>query len=305
MAKKPDLTYFRFNAMRWFMSESVRAMTTLEKGQYIELMVHSWLKGRNATLPVSTKELAKLAGVKKLSKTVLAMFPIVNDPLYGRRRRNETIQEEWVEIEKRVDEGRANSRKRWEKGDGEPSGTHKAPNARREVEVEHTKTDYVTPPEGGLVSSETEGENNMASIAKRFTEDCLSIWQEVYGPSAALQRPESSKHTDKKDWLFLVERYDGELLRKAFRLYAEEANGSDKWALCKFINKAAEYMQRVQPLKAAEAPKEDAVLLAVREAAGKRDNEEQTALHGTILEGRRKPRQSEEGANPDDFFTEE
>lgn len=160
-----------------------------------------------------------------------------------------------------------------------------------------------------LEKSETiSEENTMAeNSAKRFTEDCLTIWQEVHGRSGGLIRPESQRsRTDKKDWLFLVQRYDGDLLRKAFRLFSEEySNGSDQWALCKFINKAVQYMQIVEPLKAPTVSGAAPEVLAAREAAGKRDNEEQQALNRSALEGKKPHRSSDEGANPDDFFTEE
>jgi len=102
------------------------------------------------------------------------------------------------------------------------------------------------PPLSSSLSQEEK--QTMASTAKRFAERLVKVWQEVWGPSAVLRFPELSKN----EWEFLVKNHDQNLLEDAFRLFAKDANGRDQWSLGKFISKAAEYMQRVQPIAAME-----------------------------------------------------
>jgi len=94
---------------------------------------------------------------------------------------------------------------------------------------------------------------------------------------------------------FLVKNHDQNLLEDAFRLFAADANGRDQWALGKFISKAAEYMQRVQPI------------IAMEEREKKKETEFQALLQEQIAENQKQwaPKPKTNSMEPEDFFKEE
>lgn len=100
--KVVDLTRFDFHAKKFYFSESVRAMSAEEVGQYLLLLVSAWLGGKDASLPDNPGMLAREARVTRVSDCVLEMFPIV-DTEHGRRRRNETLYEEWLKASTRLE----------------------------------------------------------------------------------------------------------------------------------------------------------------------------------------------------------
>ena len=91
-----DLTRFDFHAKKFYFSDNVRIMTAEEVGQYILLLVESWLGGKDASLPDNPVMLARMARVDSVSDQVLSMFPVVETE-HGSRRRNETLYGEWLE----------------------------------------------------------------------------------------------------------------------------------------------------------------------------------------------------------------
>ncbi len=92
-----DLTRFDFNAKKFYFSEDVQAMSAEEVGQYILLLVASWMGGKDASLPDNPALLARMARSPQVSESVLAKFPLVETPEHGARRRNETLYDEWLE----------------------------------------------------------------------------------------------------------------------------------------------------------------------------------------------------------------
>lgn len=130
-----DLTRFDFHAKRFYFSENVRVMSAEEVGQYLLLLVESWMGGKDASLPDNSVLLARYARVQQVSENVLAMFPVIETE-HGARRRNETLFQEWSKANQRVEEGRAHAAKRTDRQNpaclitetGYPQGTHKVPN---------------------------------------------------------------------------------------------------------------------------------------------------------------------------------
>jgi uncharacterized protein YdaU (DUF1376 family) len=90
-----DLTRFDFNAYNFLNSEAVEAMTAEEVGQYLLLLVRSWLIAKGASLPDDPDLLAKWARCKRVSDKVMAKFPVVETE-FGPRRRNSVIYMEWL-----------------------------------------------------------------------------------------------------------------------------------------------------------------------------------------------------------------
>ena len=91
----PDLTRFDFHALKFIQSEDVSTMSAEEVGQYILLLIRSWLIGKDASLPDDLDFLAREARVKKVSDRVLKKFPVVQTE-HGLRRRNSVIYGEWL-----------------------------------------------------------------------------------------------------------------------------------------------------------------------------------------------------------------
>ena len=114
-----DLTRFDFHVNRFLNSEDVENMTAEEVGQYLLLLCHSFLKGREASLPDDLGVLSRYARVDKVSKLVLKKFPIVETE-WGARRRNETLYTEFLLAKKRSENGRSAVAQRWENESNTP-----------------------------------------------------------------------------------------------------------------------------------------------------------------------------------------
>lgn len=114
-----ELTRFDFHVNRFLNSEDVENMTAEEVGQYLLLLCHSFVKGREASLPDDPGVLARYARVDKVSKLVLKKFPVVETE-WGPRRRNETLYTEFLLAKKRSENGRSAVAERWEKESNTP-----------------------------------------------------------------------------------------------------------------------------------------------------------------------------------------
>lgn len=114
-----DFTRFDFHAKKFYFSESVQVMSAEEVGQYLLLLVSAWLGAKDASLPDSPKLLAKMARVETVSDAVLDMFPVVETE-HGKRRRNETLYEEWQAAVKRSEGAAQKARQRWGIDEAEP-----------------------------------------------------------------------------------------------------------------------------------------------------------------------------------------
>lgn len=90
-----DLTRFDFHAKRFYFSESVRAMSAEEVGQYMLLLIEAWMGGKDTTLPNNGVYLAQLARAKEVSPLVMSQFHLV-ETQWGQRYQNETLFEEWL-----------------------------------------------------------------------------------------------------------------------------------------------------------------------------------------------------------------
>jgi uncharacterized protein YdaU (DUF1376 family) len=88
---KIDLTRFDFRALRFLKSEDVEIMTAEEVGQFVLLMCHAWLGGKDASLPNNPTLLAKYARCERVSDAVMREW---NEGPAGRLY-NETLSEEW------------------------------------------------------------------------------------------------------------------------------------------------------------------------------------------------------------------
>lgn len=109
-----ELTRFDFHVNRFLNSEDVENMTAEEVGQYLLLLCHSFVKGREASLPDDPGVLARYARADKVSKLVLKKFPVVETE-WGPRRRNDTLYTEFLLAKKRSENGRSAVAERWEK----------------------------------------------------------------------------------------------------------------------------------------------------------------------------------------------
>jgi len=107
-----DLTRFDFHAKRFYFSESVRAMSAEEVGQYMLLLIEAWMGGKDTTLPNNHVYLAQLARVKEVSSLVMSQFHLV-ETQWGQRYQNETLFEEWMVANQRSDNGRKAVEVRW------------------------------------------------------------------------------------------------------------------------------------------------------------------------------------------------
>lgn len=124
-----DLTRFDFHAMRFMESEDVSAMSADEIGQYLLLLIKSWLGAKDASLPDDLEFLARTARVNKVSDRVLKKFPVA-ETKWGMRRQNPTLYGEWMVANSRSqmasETGRIGNEKRWG-GNREPIGTLSQP----------------------------------------------------------------------------------------------------------------------------------------------------------------------------------
>jgi len=109
-----ELTRFDFHVNRFLNSEDVENMTAEEVGQYILLLCHAFVKGREASLPDDPAVFARYARVKKVSDLVMKKFPLVETE-WGQRRRNTPLYEEYLRAQARSEGGRKAVAERWEK----------------------------------------------------------------------------------------------------------------------------------------------------------------------------------------------
>jgi len=107
-----DFTRFDFHAKKFYFSENVQIMSAEEVGQYLLLLVYSWLGGKDASLPDNPVLLARMARVSSVSELVLSMFPIV-ETAHGPRRQNDTLYEEWSAAVKRSTQAAKKANDRW------------------------------------------------------------------------------------------------------------------------------------------------------------------------------------------------
>lgn len=239
----PDLTRFTFQAKKWYCSETVRALSADECGQYILLLVEAWMSGKAASLPTDTSLLAKYARVKQVSRAVLACFPIV-DTEFGKRRRNETLYKDWVESVTRSETAAKKANARWDKRQSPSNATalpqHDASNAQENsIQINSNQPNTTA---NSVVVSEAFVK------VKNFTKLCVPIWQKYFGEGAILRLPNMSKD----DIEFLTTSYPIDKLLEAFDLFAKDSfdNGLDSpFAVGKFVSKVADYMKRISPLK--------------------------------------------------------
>jgi uncharacterized protein YdaU (DUF1376 family) len=89
---KLRLTRFDFDAADFLESEDVATMTCSEVGQYVLLLLHAWLGGKDATLPADPKALARFARAPRgVSPKVLRKFQAT----HGGRLHNSRLTAEW------------------------------------------------------------------------------------------------------------------------------------------------------------------------------------------------------------------
>ncbi len=108
-----DITRFHFHAMKFMYSEDVRAMSAEEIGQYVLLLCESWLGGKDATLPTDKNMLANMARSEKIFPKVMRKFDLI-DTKWGQRYRNETLYNEWVNVEEKSEKARSAASQRWQ-----------------------------------------------------------------------------------------------------------------------------------------------------------------------------------------------
>jgi len=117
---KLRLTRFDFDAADFLESEDVATMTCSEVGQYVLLLLHAWIGGKDATLPADPKALARFARAPRgVSPRVLRKFQTTSDG----RLHNSRLTAEWnaacVRAGRRHEKAQNAAEKRW--GDRAPS----------------------------------------------------------------------------------------------------------------------------------------------------------------------------------------
>jgi uncharacterized protein YdaU (DUF1376 family) len=104
-----DLTRFDFRALRFLKSENVEGMTAEEVGEFVLLMCHAWLGGKNASLPNNPALLARYARCERVSEVVMREWKKGPDG----RLYNETLSEEWSAAVGRSAHGSRAAALRW------------------------------------------------------------------------------------------------------------------------------------------------------------------------------------------------
>lgn len=131
------LDWFRFSARDWLTAYSVRRMTPMQRGYYIQLLSESWEQSPRASLPVDQDEIAFLAGAKDWGEFiaqgglyVMAQFIERDGRLYNQRLESEADHgSNWLKAKREA--GRDGARKRWQTDStpiAEPSQTNSTPN---------------------------------------------------------------------------------------------------------------------------------------------------------------------------------
>jgi uncharacterized protein YdaU (DUF1376 family) len=120
---RTDLTRFDFRALRFLKSEDVELMAAEEVGQFVLLMCHAWLGGKNASLPNNPILLAKYARSEQVSDVVMREW---KEGLDGRLY-NETLSEEWEAAVGRSAHGTRAATARWSKEESPASSHQDAP----------------------------------------------------------------------------------------------------------------------------------------------------------------------------------
>lgn len=110
------LTRFDFDAADFLASEDVAAMTAREVGQYVLLLAHAWVGGKDCTLPNDPKVLAKLARAPRgVSKRVMSKFANT----VGHRLHNPRLTKEWkdalVRAQRRHEKAQNAANNRWDR----------------------------------------------------------------------------------------------------------------------------------------------------------------------------------------------
>jgi uncharacterized protein YdaU (DUF1376 family) len=91
------LTRFDFDVVDFLGSPDVASMPATDVGQYVLLLCHAWIGGKNATLPNDDKMLAKLARAPRgVSPRVLSKFPLTRTAEGVLVRQNLRLTKEWT-----------------------------------------------------------------------------------------------------------------------------------------------------------------------------------------------------------------
>lgn len=158
---KADLTRFDFRALRFLKSEDIEAMTAEEVGQFVLLMCHAWLGGKNASLPNNPILLAKYARCERVSDAVMREWRQGPDG----RLYNETLSEEWDAAVGRSAHGAKAAAARWSKvessTDAQALPEHSPSNALA-VEGAVAKSNQAKPSQSKTSSSEPNGSDEQA-----------------------------------------------------------------------------------------------------------------------------------------------
>jgi len=182
-----ELTRFDFHVNRFLNSEDVENMTAEEVGQYILLLCHSFVKGREASLSDDLNVLARYARADKVSKLVIKKFPIVETE-WGSRRRNETLYSEFLLAKKRSENGRSAVAERWEK-DGN-TGVVRPFNER------NTNLDTHTIPYQSIPTHTTPHQPNPAAISSGNWKTLAIRFRGVIGKFISSTKTNKAKYTE-------------------------------------------------------------------------------------------------------------
>jgi uncharacterized protein YdaU (DUF1376 family) len=171
-----DLTRFDFHVTRFLYSEDVQLMSAEEVGQYILLICHAWMAGKNASLPNNPSLLAKYARSEKVSPLVMSKWEESDGRLYNRG-----LSREWKEANTRClvasengrlgglakSEAKSNAARENGRLGGRPTETQAKPNTTQSISDHIRSTQSYQPNQTRFAGGEYE-EGNFKFISTHY-----------------------------------------------------------------------------------------------------------------------------------------
>jgi uncharacterized protein YdaU (DUF1376 family) len=181
-----DLTRFDFRALRFLKSETVELMSAEEVGQFVLLMCHAWLAGKDASLPDNPVLLARYARCERVSDAVMLEWKEGPDG----RLYNETLSEEWAAAVGRSAHGQKAASARWNSKHS-PSNAHPSDGAvANPIQTKPIQTKPSQERQGQTPSSEPGGSDPQIApvitlplhngLEHAITDQQVAEWTELY-----------------------------------------------------------------------------------------------------------------------------
>jgi uncharacterized protein YdaU (DUF1376 family) len=203
-----DLTRFDFHALRFLKSEDVEVMTAEEVGQFVLLMCHAWLGGKNASLPNNPALLAKYVRCERVSDAVIREWTEGPDG----RLYNATLSEEWDAAVSRSAHGAKAAAARW-KREQSSGNTPAMPEQCPSIPLAA----------GGAIAKPSQSKPSQSETSRAshgVCEGLVSFWNENRGPLPEVLKITKSRR-DKVAARVKADSQFPELFRRAVRKSCE------------------------------------------------------------------------------------